>query len=54
MAQDIENKPYPSWILDSEMNWQSPIALPEDESVRAIEWDEENLRWITEPRSGSI
>jgi hypothetical protein len=38
----ISPKPYPSWSLDSNFDWQPPTPMP-------IEgfwyWDEENLMW---------
>jgi hypothetical protein len=39
----ISPKPYTSWILDDEFNWQPPVEMPiEGEWI----WDEELLNWI--------
>ncbi len=39
-------QPYPSWSLDENFKWQSPIPYPEDASPEKIyEWDEDNLTW---------
>ena len=39
-------QPYPSWSLDENYIWQSPIPLPEDASAEKIySWDEENQEW---------
>ena len=54
----IRPQPYASWSLDSDDNWQPPVAEPEGEhrqythpengveDYSHIRWDEENLRWI--------
>ena len=34
---------YPSWTLDSNFDWQPPIARPEDGKLYT--WDEENTQW---------
>lgn len=36
------SKPYPSWILDSNHDWQAPKPKPEG----AYLWDEESLDWV--------
>jgi len=38
----IDPKPYPSWSLDENGNWNPPIAKPEGISM----WDEEAQLWI--------
>jgi hypothetical protein len=38
----IAPQPYPSWSLDSNNNWQAPVARPEG----AFYWDEESLAWV--------
>jgi hypothetical protein len=38
----VSYKPFPSWSLDSNYDWQPPVAKPEGEYM----WDEENLSWI--------
>ena len=47
----IAPQPFASWSLDSNDDWQSPIAFPSvttyGNNVRYyISWDESNLRWI--------
>ena len=48
----IDSQPYPSWTLDSNKEWQPPVAKPtvtytfdEQEVVWFVNWDENNLRW---------
>lgn len=43
----IPPKPFPSWALDSEGNWQAPTAMPTDGAP--YHWDEGTLSWITLP-----
>jgi hypothetical protein len=38
----ISPKPYPSWLLDSNHNWQAPTPMPEG----AWYWNEENTEWV--------
>ena len=40
----IAPQPYPSWILDENWKWVSPIPYPTDGLL--YEWDEDNLNWI--------
>lgn len=40
----IAPKPYPSWSLDSNNNWQPPTPYPDDGKPYA--WDEQTLSWI--------
>jgi hypothetical protein len=37
-------KPYGSWVLDADLNWQAPVAMPEDGKPYA--WFEPNQEWI--------
>jgi hypothetical protein len=39
----IAPKPYDSWILDINYDWQSPIPYPDDGNMYV--WDEETLNW---------
>ena len=43
----IAPKPYSSWILDNNYDWQSPILYPSDEKIYS--WDEESLSWLAIP-----
>lgn len=38
-------QPFPSWTLDSNHDWQSPIPKPEGYFI----WDEETLAWVETP-----
>lgn len=38
----IAPKPFPSWILDANHDWQAPKPKPEE---GLWEWDEENQKW---------
>jgi hypothetical protein len=40
----ISPQPYPSWILNEDWKWESPIPYPED--MLLYKWDEETLNWI--------
>ena len=39
----IKPKPYPSWSLDSNDDWQAPIAYPDDD--KEYEWNETTRAW---------
>jgi len=39
----IAKKPYPSWRLDYNDDWQSPIPKPND--GKRHKWNENNLTW---------
>ena len=45
----ISVKPYPSWSLDSNDDWQAPVTFPNIDEIDNlsvyITWDESNLRW---------
>ena len=41
----ISPKPYASWVLDSNDDWQAPVTYPTDKTDKMISWDEENLKW---------
>lgn len=40
----IPPQPYPSWTLDDDANWQSPVAMPTD-GQRYV-WDETTTSWL--------
>jgi len=47
----IAPQPYASWSLDSNDDWQAPVAYPSvttygDNAPYRITWDEANLRWV--------
>ena len=39
----IAPKPYPSWTLDEDAQWQAPSPYPEDEGIYT--WNESTLSW---------
>jgi len=39
----IAPKPYPSWALDSNDDWQAPSAVPDDGKL--YDWDEDSKSW---------
>lgn len=40
----VAPKPFPSWILDANYDWQAPIERPAD--GKDYLWDESNLAWV--------
>ena len=44
----IPRKPYPSWILNADNEWEAPVAYPEfdPENPKAYYWDEPSVSWI--------
>jgi hypothetical protein len=47
----ISSKPFASWSLDSNDDWQAPVTYPSvitygDNVKYSISWDESNLRWM--------
>jgi hypothetical protein len=43
----IAPKPFPSWSLDSNYDWQAPIDYPAD--GKDYSWDEANQVWVEVP-----
>ena len=39
----IVPRPYPSWLLDENFDWQAPTPRPEDGTL--YQWDEQTLQW---------
>jgi len=48
----IAPQPYASWSLNSNDDWQAPVANPtvitygDNTPYNSIDWDEPNLRWV--------
>ena len=46
----ISQKPYTSWSLDSNDDWQSPVPVPTVTEIGGLpvytSWDEPNLQWL--------
>jgi hypothetical protein len=40
----VQPQPYPSWLLNSNHDWESPTARPEEDGFWL--WNEETLEWI--------
>ena len=40
-------KPYPSWVLDANYDWQAPKTMPK--TGGPYQWDEETLAWVAVP-----
>jgi hypothetical protein len=38
-------QPYGSWVLDADLNWQAPVAMPVVEG-KSFAWFEPNQEWI--------
>jgi hypothetical protein len=43
----VSPKPYPSWTLDDNSDWQAPTPKPEDGNIYI--WDESTLSWELVP-----
>lgn len=39
----VPPKPFASWTLDAQGDWQAPVAKPEGDYA----WDEEGQQWVT-------
>ena len=50
----ISPKPYASWALDANDDWQAPVIYPTDTTDKIISWDEDNLRWTAEDHEDPI
>ena len=44
----INRKPYPSWVLNENKIWTTPIPYPEfdEENPKLYTWDESTTSWI--------
>ena len=43
----IEPKPFASWALDANYDWQAPVERPADGKLYS--WDESNQAWVEVP-----
>jgi hypothetical protein len=41
----IPLQPFPSWALDENCQWISPVPFPANSSVDEYTWDESNTSW---------
>ena len=42
----VEPQPYASWNLDTNLDWQPPVALPADSDTVSYSWDEAAQLWV--------
>ena len=40
----VAPKPYASWILNANAQWEAPVAMPTDGKMYS--WDEEAVNWV--------
>ena len=40
----VPPQPYPSWTLNANVTWQSPVAMPTDGKMYS--WNEETQTWV--------
>jgi hypothetical protein len=40
----VPPQPYPSWVLNANVVWQAPTAMPTDEKMYS--WDEATQAWV--------
>jgi len=46
----VAPKPYASWTLDANAQWQAPTAMPTDGTIESpYTWDEATTSWIRSP-----
>ena len=50
----IAKQPYPSWTLNSDNDWEAPVAQPAEEEGKDHIWNETDQQWDTTDRLGSI
>jgi hypothetical protein len=43
----VPPKPYPSWVLDADAQWQAPVPMPDDGKMYS--WDEDAQSWVEVP-----
>jgi len=52
----IKPKPFPSWSLDSNDDWEAPVTHPTiteiDSNIVYTSWDEDNQKWLGETYTG--
>jgi hypothetical protein len=41
----VSPQPFPSWLLDSNHDWQAPTPMPTEEG-KFYQWSEETLSWV--------
>lgn len=41
----IAPKPYPSWLLNAELEWEAPVTKPDNSEYTV--WDEHSQNWVS-------
>lgn len=44
----IKPSPFPSWVLNSNYDWEAPIPKPNDNEL--FIWDEQTISWLSIPK----
>jgi len=47
----VAPKPFPSWTLDANAQWQAPVPMPDDGEMYS--WDEDTQSWVPNPVEGA-
>jgi hypothetical protein len=47
----VAPKPYLSWVLDENAQWQAPVPMPDDGEMYS--WDEATQSWVPNPVEGA-
>ena len=50
----IAKQPYPSWTLNSDNDWEAPVAQPAEEEGKSHIWNETDQQWDTTDRPGEV
>jgi hypothetical protein len=48
----VPPKPYTSWVLNEDAQWEAPVAMPDDGQMYS--WDEDSQSWVAMADSGSL
>tara|TARA_Y100000310_G_C20364996_1_gene660738 strand:+ start:251 stop:682 length:432 start_codon:yes stop_codon:yes gene_type:complete len=49
----ISPKPYASWSLDGDDDWQAPVTYPSDTTDKRIVWNEAGQKWTATDLDGN-
>ncbi len=44
----IGMKPFTSWVLNDQWDWEPPVALPEDHETVLYNWDDDSISWVAQ------
>ena len=50
----LSPKPYTSWSLDGNDDWQAPVTYPPDTTDKFIAWDEAGQKWTATDNSDPV